>query len=288
MKAGTSFEPHLIVHEMKLPPTAEWVPNFRSWSIIQVRTGIGYWQQANEMRELTSGSTLVMTGRAHGRMRASQLSEVAISYSCLEPDKLTGLLSLSEQHSLKKAANGNRPPLRMLHGDDPIAGRFMELCATQNGVSPSMRLQLLQIFIDLFKGEMVEEVVEDDGPDLDSRARLRQFLRETVGAEFTELSLSDLAPRMRCSTRHLSRLFRREMGMSFREKQTELRLNKACELLATSNAKVVDVAVTSGFQSNSLFSLMFKKHFGISPGKWREQNSRRTPRRQKFTRMLPA
>ena len=286
MKAGPSFEPHLIINEMKLPRTAEWTPSFRSWSFIQVKSGISYWQQANDLRELSAGATLVLTGRARGRVRASQLSEVQISYFCLEPEKLTGLLSLSEQSSLKKAAGVDNPSVRMLPAGDPISERFKTLCASQGGANPSVRLQLLQLFVDLFKGELAEEPAEAS-QDLDSLGRLRQFLRVTVGAEFTELSLSELAPRMRCSPRHLSRLFRREMGMSFREKQTELRLTKACELLATSNAKVVDVAVTSGFQSNSLFSLMFKKHFGVSPGKWREQNSNRAPKRQKFTRMLP-
>jgi AraC-like DNA-binding protein len=285
MKAVPNFEPHLVISEMKLPRTAEWTPNFRSWSFIQVRSGISYWQQANEMKELTEGSTLVLTGRARGRVRASQLSEVQISYFCLEPEKLTGLLSLSEQYCLKRVADGEKLAVRMLPAADPISERFKGMSAQSNG-SPSTRLQLLQLFIDLFKGEMAGGL-GDQAQDLDSLGRLRLFLKETVGTEFTEFSLSDLAPKMRCSPRHLSRLFRREMGMSFREKQTELRLTKACELLATSNAKVVDVAVTSGFQSNSLFSLMFKKHFGVSPGKWREQNTNRSPRRQKFTRMLP-
>jgi transcriptional regulator GlxA family with amidase domain len=149
-----------------------------------------------------------------------------------------------------------------------------------------MRLQLLQLFMDLFKGELGVEAVEP-GLELDGRGRLKQFLNQTAAAELLELSLADLAPRMNCSPRHLSRLFRQEMGTSFRDKQTEMRLAKACQLLATSNAKVIDVALTSGYQSNSLFSLMFKKHFGISPGKWRQRHSRRTAPRQKFVRMLP-
>jgi two-component system response regulator YesN len=76
---------------------------------------------------------------------------------------------------------------------------------------------------------------------------------------------------MSCSARHLNRLFREEMGASFREKQIELRLARACELLATSNAKVVEVALESGYQSSSVFSELFKKHFGLSPGQWRHQ-----------------
>jgi AraC-like DNA-binding protein len=93
---------------------------------------------------------------------------------------------------------------------------------------------------------------------------------------------------MHCSPRHLSRLFRQEVGASFREKQTEVRLARACELLATSNVKVVDVALTSGYQSPSLFNLVFKRHFGMSPGKWREQQGARRRSRPKFVRALRA
>ena len=92
-----------------------------------------------------------------------------------------------------------------------------------------------------------------------------------AASEFVELSVSDLAPRMSCSRRHLNRLFREELGASFREKQIELRLARACDLLATSNAKVVDVALESGYQSSSVFSELFKRHLGVSPGQWRRQ-----------------
>ena len=82
--------------------------------------------------------------------------------------------------------------------------------------------------------------------------------------------MSDLAQMARCTTRHLNRIFNDVVGMSFREKNTELRLARACELLATTQAKVVDVALESGYQSLSLFNSMFTRRFGVSPGKWRE------------------
>jgi two-component system response regulator YesN len=116
---------------------------------------------------------------------------------------------------------------------------------------------------------------------------LRRLLNQMAAADFVELSLSDLAPKLCCSPRHLSRLFRAEVGASFREKQTELRLVKACDLLANSDDKVVEVALTSGYQSNSLFNLLFKKRFGISPGKWREQHAQTGSARRKNDRWLP-
>jgi AraC-like DNA-binding protein len=253
---------------------------------MQIRSGISYWQQGTGARELAEGMALVLTGETRGSLRASQLGEVMVSYFCLDPGRLTGLLSLGEQHLLKRAAGEERVSVRVLAPDHPISERFKGLGFNRGGGGLSARLQLLQLFMDVFNCEIGGEPAEPAG-EQDGRGRLRQFLKDTVASEFVELSLADLAPRMGCSPRHLSRLFRKEVGTSFRQKQTELRLARACELLATSNAKVVDVALTSGYQSNSLFSLMFKKRFGVSPGKWRERHGRKGVRRQKLARMLP-
>jgi AraC-like DNA-binding protein len=43
-------------------------------------------------------------------------------------------------------------------------------------------------------------------------------------------------------------------------------------LLATSQTKVVEVALESGYKSVSLFNLMFTRRFGVSPGRWRQKN----------------
>ncbi len=288
MKPAPSFEPHLVVNEFRLPKSAEWTPNFRRWSFIQIASGICYWQEPrNDARELSAGSVLVLTGESRGALRASQLSEVVARYFCVEPEKLTGILSFGEQEFLKRASAREQLSLRILPPANPLAERFKNLGLERNGAGPFTRLNLLQLFMDLFHCELnVESVPSLNEPD--ARKRLREFMKQMAASEFQEMSLAALASKLACTPRHLSRLFREEVGVSFREKKTELRLANACELLATSNAKVLDVALTSGYQSNSVFSLLFKKRFGLSPGKWRERQGRKSPRRQKFVRMLPA
>jgi AraC-like DNA-binding protein len=105
---------------------------------------------------------------------------------------------------------------------------------------------------------------------LDARERLQEFLRQTPTSELLHVSFAELAQMTRCTPRHLNRIFNDLVGMSFRDKHTELRLARACELLATTESKVVDVALESGYQSLSLFNLMFTRRFGTSPGKWRQ------------------
>jgi AraC-like DNA-binding protein len=287
MKAERSFEPQMAMQSVSLPPGGEWVPKFHGCLFAQVSSGIAYWWQPDAPEELSAGAVLVLARNSQGVLRASQLSDVLINYFCVTVDKLTGLLSLGEQQSLRAAVAREPAAGRILAIGHPLAQRFQAFPGATGSSTVFVRLQLLLLVLDYFRDQL-EAQNGDTEPNLDGRRRLRQFLQETAASEFLELSLTDLVPRMHVSPRHLSRLFREEVGMSFREKQTELRLNKACHLLATTEVKLIEVALASGYQSDSLFNLMFKKRFGMSPGKWRRQNLKKGRRRQGLVRMLPS
>jgi AraC-like DNA-binding protein len=279
MKSRSLFEPHLVINEVRLPKGGEWLPHFRGWCLSYIGSGISYWQDQSGTREVAAGSILLLSAEACGRLRASQLSEVDVTYFCVAIEKLTGLLSLREQHFFKQAAARKSLAVRLLSPESPMPDRFKRLYSNGCDSASSTRLRLLQFFMDLFELDPDRDSSEPS-PWMGGRERFRKILNQMAASEFVEMSVSDLAPMMSCSPRHLNRLFREELGASFREKQIELRLAKACELLATSNAKVVEVALESGYQSSSVFSELFKRHYGVSPGQWRRRrlNSRAAPR----------
>jgi AraC-like DNA-binding protein len=270
MKRMPLFEPHLVINEVRLPKGGEWLRHFRGWCVSHIGSGISYWQEQSQTREVPAGSTVVFSAEARGVLRASQLNEVAITYFCVETEKLLGLLSVREQHFLRQTAGRKSLAVRVLSPASPISDRLKNLRLNPGASTSSMRLRLLQLFMDVFELEMNQDSIAT-APWTDGRGRLRQILNQMAASDLVELSVSDLAPMVSCSPRHFNRLFRDELGASFREKQIELRLAKACELLATSNAKVVDVALESGYQSSSVFSGLFKKHIGVSPGQWRRR-----------------
>jgi AraC-like DNA-binding protein len=276
VKKGTHFEPHLVINEIRLPRGGEWRPHFREWCLLQVECGISYWHHRSGAREIPAGSTVVLSAAAAGTLRASQLSEVAISYFCVEAGKLLGVLSLREQHSLLQAAGREDLSVRVLPAGSPIADQFRSLRLNPGGTRFSQRLGMLQLFMEMFECEMEPDPAARRRWT-DGRERLRRILDQMAASEFVKLSVSELAPMMSCSPRHLNRLFRQEIGASFLEKRTELRLAKACELLASSDAKVVEVALDSGYQSSSIFSLLFKRRYGVSPGQWRRQQLKPWP-----------
>ena len=150
-----------------------------------------------------------------------------------------------------------------------------DLCAARTPADGLLfRLSLLQVFSGIFGDELRQ--VASQGETADARERLRLLLQRMPMADLQEMSFSELARMAHCTSRHLGRIFYDVVGMSFREKRNEIRLARARDLLATSNTKVVEVALVSGYRSLSLFNLMFTRRFGTSPGKWRQKHANTT------------
>ncbi len=80
--------------------------------------------------------------------------------------------------------------------------------------------------------------------------------------------LARLGAAVGASERTLSRLFRRETGMSFPQWRTQLRLQHSLTLLA-GGSLVTSVATACGFGSTSAFIEAFGRAFGTTPGRYR-------------------
>ena len=81
-----------------------------------------------------------------------------------------------------------------------------------------------------------------------------------------ELSLSEVAEKNAVSTEHLSRVFKKEVGIGFNEYVNNLRLQRAEFMLRNEDGKSVsEVAFACGFNDSNYFSYRFKKAYGVSP-----------------------
>jgi AraC family transcriptional regulator len=100
-------------------------------------------------------------------------------------------------------------------------------------------------------------------------ARLRK-VTEFVRAEIeNELSLAEMAETAGLSTAHFSQMFRKSTGESPHQFVLRLRVEHAKELLRTSEARVLDVAVACGFKSQQHFARIFRRMCGASPTEYR-------------------
>ncbi|MFI9818710.1 AraC family transcriptional regulator [Saccharothrix variisporea] len=79
-------------------------------------------------------------------------------------------------------------------------------------------------------------------------------------------TLATLGPLVGASDRTLARLFRTDLGMTFPQWRTQLRLHRALVLLAD-DTPVTTVAHACGWSSSSAFIDTFRRAFGHTPGR---------------------
>jgi AraC-like DNA-binding protein len=98
--------------------------------------------------------------------------------------------------------------------------------------------------------------------------RLRAVARMLYEDPATTGSLADLGRTIGASSRTLSRLFHDELGMTFYEWRTQLRIYHALVLLADGNDATY-VANACGWANPSSFIAAFRKIVGTTPGRYR-------------------
>ena len=86
------------------------------------------------------------------------------------------------------------------------------------------------------------------------------------------LSLQEIAAAEFVSEAWLSRLFRKEVGVSFMQYITGLRLHKAAEQLTATRRSVQQIALQHGFASSRVMSDLFKREHGLTPRQFRQQH----------------
>lgn len=148
-----------------------------------------------------------------------------------------------------------------------------------------------EYFVELCNGGIVQNINEIYGvEECMRRARLKmnrpssarknstkyvneavQYIRHNYYRDF---SVQDIADSIGITRAYLSTCFKTVYSFSVQEYLTEYRMKKAKEMLFDSDMKIKEVALSSGYQDELYFSKVFKKRFGVSPRKFRQQKMR--------------
>ena len=84
-----------------------------------------------------------------------------------------------------------------------------------------------------------------------------------------ELSLKQLANLYFINEKYIGRLFKKQIGCSFREYLNRIRIEKAAELLINTDMKVIDIAYETGFGNVTYFNRVFASQRGCTPVEYR-------------------
>jgi AraC family L-rhamnose operon transcriptional activator RhaR len=104
---------------------------------------------------------------------------------------------------------------------------------------------------------------------------------QMLNAELAKsLSLAHVARSVGMDRYRLLRHFRDHSGLSPMAYRTRRRLEKAASMLLQSNVLIGDVAASVGWNDQNYFARRFKRHFGVSPSRFRSRfyQSGGTPR----------
>jgi YesN/AraC family two-component response regulator len=95
-------------------------------------------------------------------------------------------------------------------------------------------------------------------------------IRYIEGNLADKLSLDKLAQEANLSKYHFSRLFFQHTGMTPLQFTTSMRIQRAKEILRSSECSVSDICSETGFNDLGTFIRQFKKHVGITPRTYRK------------------
>ena len=84
-----------------------------------------------------------------------------------------------------------------------------------------------------------------------------------------DIFLQELADMNHVSEEHLSRLFKKELGVTLTTYIGDLRTKKAAELLKTSKLSIAEIAMYVGYSDSNYFVKVFKKRYGMTPSAYR-------------------
>ncbi|MGP3953872.1 AraC family transcriptional regulator [Streptomyces sp. 7N604] len=239
-----------IRHEPVAPTRAQWLAPgaaidahrhddhqivYASRGVLAITTDAGSWI-APATRAIWVPAGTVHAHQAHGRLQLH----------------LIGLPATDNPHGLDEPTVLTVGPLlrelilaytRTPHDGSPERRRLRAVLLDQLRVSPQLPLYL-------------------PAPTAPPLKALCEILHTNPADHRT---LATLGKQVGASDRTLSRLFKTDLGMTFPQWRTQLRLYHALALLAD-NTKVTTVAHACGWSSASAFIDVFRRTFGHTPG----------------------
>lgn len=148
-----------------------------------------------------------------------------------------------------------------------------------NALMPALTgtAQLPALFIDHVVMALLSHLIVNysapEGPAAPRKGMLAPWqlrrAKELMEARLTsDISLAELAAECRVSRSHFTRAFKECTGMPPYQYLLERRIDRAKQLLSSSDLSLAEIAVHSGFAEQSYFTRMFSSKVGTSPGAW--------------------
>ncbi|MDD6279982.1 MAG: AraC family transcriptional regulator [Oscillospiraceae bacterium] len=165
-----------------------------------------------------------------------------------------------------------------------IAVALTSRVCVENGMSHDVAYTLSDIYIQRAdKCENAGAIIDMLGEmQVDYAERMREIKKENVISIHIrkcidyiydhlqeKLTVRMAAQYLQIDPTYLSKLFSKEVGISFREFIINARVNAAKKMIVYSDFSYLEISLSLGFSSQSAFTSTFKKITGMTPGRFR-------------------
>ncbi|MZQ80863.1 ABC transporter substrate-binding protein [Paenibacillus sp. 5J-6] len=146
---------------------------------------------------------------------------------------------------------------------------FLSRMEQEWGQSGAMaKLQVKSLFYQLIcelMGQMQHQQLEPASPDM-----VLQVVKYMDEHYFESITADTLATLFNSSSRTMQRMFNKRLGLGPIDYLMQIRIDKAKELLCSTNSGLKDIAEAVGYVDNYYFSRLFRRYTGVSPSMYRE------------------
>ncbi len=114
--------------------------------------------------------------------------------------------------------------------------------------------------------------------DADGLNHVNTVLNYVVNHYQEKITLNQMADMVGMNASYFSRFFRRSTGHTFNDFLTQIRVSKACELLATSTHQITNICYEVGYNNVANFNRRFLERKKVTPREYRQQARQRLTR----------
>ncbi|EOS23419.1 hypothetical protein C806_02924 [Lachnospiraceae bacterium 3-1] len=120
--------------------------------------------------------------------------------------------------------------------------------------------RIIEFMMDSLENEKVDE------------SRIVQNIKNLVEKEYMkDISLNYVADKVNLAPAYVSYIFKKETNQTLVKFITDVKMQKAKQLLEEGNLKIVQIGRACGYGNQSYFNRLFKNYYGVTPKQYREK-----------------
>ena len=162
----------------------------------------------------------------------------------------------------------------ILQGLKKVLNINVRICISQPFSNISELIKAYNSLLSALKTEIESPIVYAEDINIETPDILAKKAIQIIEEEYSNpfLSVIDISERLHISTSYLSILLKKIYSSSFVKLLTAKRMTIAKNYLLNTNLKILEISELCGYNDQHYFSYCFKKQYGVSPNKMREQN----------------